>query len=330
MKCLQRNPDFRSGMAGHAMLHYFQAKHGKRCNMKTVAFGNIGVGELALFCTANVQHYTFSEACLTSEIYGDPWIEDELVLAVRKNDGSLAGILVGVVRPWTEPVCATIQLFVVDRTEQGSGLASEMYAEFESRAIKKGVTVIEMLGGGVYYLLTGLDPRHERAYRFFLSRGFERGHDDRVNMICDLTNLDIDTVPLHNLMGITVRRAEKVDRPAVKQFNLREFGQGWAEEVDRGFSNRPISVYVATDTNGDIVAFSAYCAGYNRFGPMATQREHRGKGIGRICLFKCLQGMRDEFGMTHATIPWVGPTDFYRHVCASTIERTYWMISKHL
>jgi mycothiol synthase len=301
--------------------------------MERFSLEDISTDELARFCSANTPFYEFGADLLASEIYGDPWMCADDVVATRGRDGKLSGILIGVLRPWTQPLCMTIQLFVVDQKEHGTGLASALYEDFELRLAERGIKRVEMLGGGTYYVMPGLDPRHERAYGFLAARGFTRGEEDRVDMVCDLEGRAFDTAEPENRMagrGIEIRRAGDSDRESLKTFNRREFSEGWSEEVDRAFLNQPVSVYVAVDGDESVLGYAAYCAGYRRFGPMGTRRDMRGFGIGRACLYKALQGMHTEFGLVRALIPWVGPTQFYGRACNATVDRTYWVMTKDL
>jgi len=299
--------------------------------MKPCGLSDIRPEQLAGFLDEHVAHHTFAPAMVSSEIYGDPDVCEDDVAAVKDDTGRLAGIFVSVVRPWTNPLHATLQLFAVAHRYQGSGLAADLLATLEGRLHSRGVRTIEVLGGGVYYLLPGLDPRHGRALSFFQKHGYKQLPDERTNMVVDLGRCDLDVRDAESALaeqGFVVRRAEPADRAALHRFNTEQFSVAWAHETDRAFENRPASVYVAEREQGSMAGFAAYCAGYRRFGPMGTRRDARGFGIGRVTFLKSLQGMRDEFGIDRAVIPWVGPVDFYARVCGATVDSVYWGMRK--
>jgi len=294
--------------------------------MKPCGLSDIRPEQMAGFLDEHVAYHTFGPAMVSSEIYGDPDIGEDDIAAVKDNTGRLAGIFVSVVRPWTNPLRATLQVFAVARRYQGTGLASDLLATLEQQLRDRGVHTIEVLGGGVYYLLPGLDERHGRALSFFQKHGYTQFPDKRTNMVAHLDRCDLDVQAAESALaerGFMVRLAKPADRAAVHRFNTEEFSVAWAHETDRAFDNRPVSVYVAEREQGSIAGFAAYCAGYRRFGPMGTRRDARGFGIGRVTLLKSLQSMRTEFGIDRAVIPWVGPADFYARVCGATVDSVY-------
>jgi len=294
--------------------------------MKPCGLSDIRPEQMAGFLDEHVAHHTFAPAMVSSEIYGDPDIGEDDIAAVKDNTGWLAGIFVSVVRPWTNPLRATLQLFAVAHRYQGTGLATDLLATLERRLHGRGVHTIEVLGGGVYYLLPGLDERHGRALSFFQKHGYTQLPDKRTNMVTDLDRCDLDVQAAESALaerGFMVRRAKPADRTALHRFNTEEFSVAWAHEIDRAFDNRPVSVYVAQREQGSMAGFAAYCAGYRRFGPMGTRRDARGFGIGRVTLLKSLQSMRTEFGIERAVIPWVGPADFYARVCGAAVDSVY-------
>lgn len=84
------------------------------------------------------------------------------------------------------------------------------------------------------------------------------------------------------------------------------------------FSNRPISLFVATKGK-EIIGYACYNAtklGF--FGPTRVDDKYRGLGIGKALLFKSLDAMRSE-GYGYAIIGGVGPKDFYKK-CVNAIE----------
>ena len=120
--------------------------------------------------------------------------------------------------------------------------------------------------------------------------------------------------------GFTIRRALAAEKSIVLDWVQAHFGDGWASEVDVSFSYHPLACFIAI-REGNVVGFSVYDASYrNFFGPTGVEESQRGKGIGKILLFKALEAMRD-LGYAYAIIGGVGPAKFYeKAVGAKLIE----------
>ncbi|HEU4478584.1 MAG TPA: hypothetical protein VFR80_08700, partial [Pyrinomonadaceae bacterium] len=67
--------------------------------------------------------------------------------------------------------------------------------------------------------------------------------------------------------GVVTRRAEPFELTVVRSFIEQNFSVAWADEVSVGFSNKPVSVHIAT-RNRAIVGFAAHeCTRRSFFGP---------------------------------------------------------------
>lgn len=116
--------------------------------------------------------------------------------------------------------------------------------------------------------------------------------------------------------GVLVRRAESFEISPVRQFVLENFEPGWADEILVGFAQKPVTVFIATESRR-VLGFAAYeCTRRNFFGPMGVAKEMRGLGIGRALLLACLEAMR-EMGYVYAIIGGVGPTEFYERIAGA-------------
>ncbi|MBA3765934.1 MAG: GNAT family N-acetyltransferase [Acidobacteria bacterium] len=144
------------------------------------------------------------------------------------------------------------------------------------------------------------------------------------DMIVHLLNLP----PLEPILvemkraGIVVRRAQPFEITQVRVFVEGHFQRSWADEISVGYSNKPISIFIATRA-GHIIGFAAYeCTRRAFFGPMGVEESERGRGLGQSLLIGCLWGLR-EMGYVYGIIGGAGPTDFYaRAVGATIIERS--------
>jgi predicted N-acetyltransferase YhbS len=119
--------------------------------------------------------------------------------------------------------------------------------------------------------------------------------------------------------GVVVRRCQPHEISVVRKFVLRDFEAGWADEISVGYSNKPVSVFIAIREK-KVVGFAAYeCTRRGFFGPMGVAATEQGLGIGRVLLLSALWGLR-EMGYAYGIIGAAGPTAFYeRAVNASVI-----------
>lgn len=118
--------------------------------------------------------------------------------------------------------------------------------------------------------------------------------------------------------GVIIRRAQAFEITPVRAFIEKHFAVSWADEASVGFSNKPVSTFIAV-RDGVIVGFACYeCTRRNYFGPMGVLETERGKGVGKALLLACLQGLKD-MGYAYAIIGGVGPADFYTAACGATL-----------
>lgn len=136
------------------------------------------------------------------------------------------------------------------------------------------------------------------------------------DMICSL----IDLPPLAGKLDalrqqdITIRRPHPWEQTRLRDFILKHFTQGWADETSVAFHRQPVTAYVALRGGREIIGFAAYeCSRRDYFGPTGVDPAWQGKGIGRVLFIAALRGLR-ELGYTYAIIGDAGPTDFYRRV----------------
>ena len=132
------------------------------------------------------------------------------------------------------------------------------------------------------------------------------------DMLVKLYELPDETALLTQLNdeGIQLRRAMAPDKFRVVDWVNTHSGVSAAGECDVCFSNRPVSCFIAT-MDAEIIGYACYDATCkNFFGPTRVLDEHRGKGIGKVLLFRSLRAMRDE-GYAYAIIGSVGPAEFY-------------------
>ena len=118
--------------------------------------------------------------------------------------------------------------------------------------------------------------------------------------------------------GVVIRRAQPFELTEVRSFIEQNFSIGWADEVSVGFSNKPVSVHLAT-RNRAIVGFAAHeCTRRSFFGPAGVAPEMRCRGIGKALLIASLLGLR-ELGYVYGIIGGAGPIEFYQKAVGATV-----------
>jgi ribosomal protein S18 acetylase RimI-like enzyme len=117
-----------------------------------------------------------------------------------------------------------------------------------------------------------------------------------------------------------------VRKPLAPEYDLvvdwvaREFSPGWASEARAALANRPVSLFVVTNS-GAIAGFCCYDATARGFvGPIGVAPALRGNGLGAALLRACMDDMRSA-GYAYAIAGAVGAPEFFRRVAgASEVE----------
>lgn len=118
--------------------------------------------------------------------------------------------------------------------------------------------------------------------------------------------------------GIEVRRALSPEKHLIAEWVGAHFSKGWASEVEVGFAQTPISVFIATQDNR-CVGFCCYDTTLRGFyGPVGVDKTLRKSGIGAALSLATLHAMR-SLGYGYAIIGWAGPVDFYAKICGATV-----------
>jgi GNAT superfamily N-acetyltransferase len=124
--------------------------------------------------------------------------------------------------------------------------------------------------------------------------------------------------PVVSRSPFLIRRAQPFELTAVRDFIQEHFSVAWADETSVGFSNKPVSVYVAT-IDQRLVGFAAYeCTRRGFFGPTGVSEEARRRGIGKALLLAALWGLR-EMGYVYGIIGGAGPVRFYEEAVGAIV-----------
>lgn len=268
---------------------------------------------------------------LNEKLYDDPeW--DPGTTYIAQKDKEIIGFLQGVKRKINENDYGYIKLFAVKSELHRNGIGSELLRRFEEYLSKENISTLRVFDVPLNYFMPGIDPRYTPAVCFFERKGFEK-KDEAINMDVDLSysNWDVsDKLDSLKKNDIIVSRFVNEDEQELMNFISKEW-KLWEFELRMSMKTEPIALFIAREAD-EIKAFSAW-DGNNRgtgwFGPMGTHPDLRGKGVGGVLLYKCLDDMKKK-GYEQCVIPWVRPVSFYSHYADAKISRVFWRYEKKL
>src|SRR2546430_13132986 len=118
--------------------------------------------------------------------------------------------------------------------------------------------------------------------------------------------------------AVTIRRAQPFEITPVREFIEKNFSVAWADEISVGFTNKPVTVFIAT-RDGRVIGFAGYeCTRKAFFGPTGVDESERGRGIGRALLLSALHGLR-ELDYVYGIIGAAGPVEFYQEIVGAIV-----------
>ncbi|MFI5832070.1 GNAT family N-acetyltransferase [Micromonospora sp. NPDC051300] len=249
--------------------------------------------------------------------------------AVR--DGTLLGVLLGSLSV-AHPERGHVDLVAVAPAERRQGVGTALLTGAETRLAALGASELLLAGNPPHYAWPGIDVRYTPAVCAALRLGFRQ---DRTawNMTAALTEGSPALRPTEAAeqrlaaRGVTVRRAEPADLPALSAFARSVFGGTWDGEL-AGSVGRPDAGTHLAERDGEILGFAAYgSARPSWFGPMGTAPAAEGSGIGGVLLRRCLRDQAAA-GIGAAQIGWVGPVPFYSGAAGARIERVFFLYRK--
>ena len=219
------------------------------------------------------------------------------------------------------------------RAAQGRGTAGSLLTEWERRAADAGATR-SLAGENLRtYAWPGVDVRYTAALALLLRRGYVRTQT--------VYNMDLpldrpvaraaDGARAAGAAGIVVRRGR---RETARRSGHTPSGCGRRS----GFGRRrppctasPPPIFLAL-RDDRVVGFAAH--GIHRpslYGPIATDPDEQGNGIGAVLSALCLEDMAAR-GVRTAQIGWVAETaiPFYSRTAGARLGRCFWMMARPL
>jgi predicted N-acetyltransferase YhbS len=206
-----------------------------------------------------------------------------------------------------------------------------LLAEVEARLAARGAQTVRFFADAPHYLRPGVDFR-DTAFVSFLERRRYAPRRAVCNMAADLAAARLDTAADEARLGadgFEIRRLAQADAAAFEEYMLERWTPSWRTEAMRSLRREPVSSHVAL-REGRIVGFASHSvSGPGQFGPMGTNQELRGQGVGAVLLKRCLADQR-EAGFAECDIQWVGPKGFYADHVGARISRCFWQYERGL
>lgn len=244
---------------------------------------------------------------------------DPAGLLLAEAGGRLAGFLLSIARQTPllgqgmEPELAWITAFGVRGQWQRQGVGRQLFAAALSRLASQGRQRVRISPYTPNYFTPGVDVAAYPAALAFLQGSGWQVISQPISMQVDLTGFQVppEVAALEAELaqqGIAVRPVQAADLPALMPFIVRHFGWDWfrfAQELllqQFGPGSDELCFLVAT-RGAEIVG---YCQQRReRFGPFGVDPALRGRGIGRLLLFRCLDAMLAK-GFHCAWFLWTG------------------------
>lgn len=264
----------------------------------------------------------------TKRVLADPNFDPEGFIVYEGNDG-IIGALLAIIRrlPLTgsdlEPENGWITMFMAEPSKQGQGIGQQMLALAETFFRKHGRHQIFFSSYAPNYFVPGIDADlYPHGKQWLEKNGFK--------VLYSPVAMD------KNLVGYfypdDVRKLEEEREKEgyvfefltpkyvadVIRFNGDELANpDWARAVREVIAQGTSLDRVLIARKGErIVGFCMYGA-YDgvgeRFGPFGVDEHLRGKGLGKILLYKCLHVMRSN-GLHTAWFLWTGETSPAGHL----------------
>jgi GNAT superfamily N-acetyltransferase len=261
---------------------------------------------------------------LQEKLANDKDWDEHLALGIR--DGKqLAGWAVGVVRDVGDERRGYVKMLAVRPDSQRQGIGRQLLQCLEQRLIDAGAARIRVAESAPNYLTPGVDVRYSPAERLLESAGYQR-FGETFNLRAQLSGRAFSppvAIGSEGVSPIEVRPGEAADLGATLKL-LAAHWPAWFGEVRQAFAHAAPRIFLAWQS-GEVVGFAAYDSNnFNTgwFGPMGTAPQARGQGVGAALLQHALVALAEQ-GHPTATIPWVGPVEFYARHCGAQLERTF-------
>lgn len=295
--------------------------------------------ELRLFLNGALERDFITRHMFERVISRDPNFSKDLVYLAYEGE-ELVGVLIGVYRVKSPPQyverqkhVAWIKALAVPQEYRGKKIFDELLEVYLNRVAEDGKTEVRFSDFASWYFYPGLDIHYEYYLSKFLEKGFTKA--------AEVVDYEVDLMYLRYpervrrreekavKEGIVFHEVEASEENKVVSWVTEKFSACWGIEASMAIHEPEGGVWIA-EKDGEILGFSVY-GGLepNWFGPIGVDPKARGKGLGTILLYKCLESLRLR-GYRYIIIPWTNHLFFYTQLEGVKGVRHYWILKKEL
>lgn len=287
------------------------------------------------------------EATFAEKVLADANYEREGMLVARRG-GEAVGFALAVVRrvplgpgEGLDPESGWITAFATRPSAQRSGVASRLFEAAEAFVRARGRHRVEVSPYAPTYFWPGVDKdRHPEAIAFLEARGYGRVYDA---VAMDRNLVGFSTPPDVLALEATLR-AEGYDFTVLSpryvrsliEFNERVFHADWARACRDAVARRRdwdrTLICVKDDEVLGFAQIGAYDHVPDRFGPFGVDESLRGKGIGKVLLYRSMAALVEK-GYHDTWFLWTGertPAGFLYRRAGFTTTRTFVIYARDL
>ena len=222
-------------------------------------------------------------------------------------DGAVVGFALALTRQvplflqGLEPEKAWITAFGVHPDFRHRGIGRALFEHLMAKLAGEGRKTLEISPYVPNYFVPGVDIKAYPGTIAFLENtiGFTT-LNHAISMGANLTDFrippDVQELIQHREQedGLTVRPVLTSDIPDLMPFLVEHFSWDWYRHAQsyllEYFGDNPHRIcFLVAHLKGELVGFCQQR--HERFGPFGVRPDCRGKGIGRILLFRCLEAM---------------------------------------
>jgi GNAT superfamily N-acetyltransferase len=292
-----------------------------------VAFAEQHIAPFGKWFNALPSNSLWTESSVRRRTIHDPTYDPQLMIALEQDAVPVGFLLANIAND-----IGWIRAFLVHPHLRRTGIGTVMFDTIEERLVQRGIKEVNAGWAQPNYFLPGVDINYTPAIVFLDQRGYQTSRETRVNMEVKIQGQDLSTRSTEDRLArqeINIRRAQPGDADAIRDFCVRHGAPDWAVETLQALETEPVTVFVALQQR-QLCAFATHSVcGPVHFGPMLTDPELRGRGIGTVLLKRCLFDWQSA-GVPRCEIVWAGPISFYARAVGATICKGFWTFQKTL
>ena len=270
---------------------------------------------------------------LEEQTIHDPDFAADLCLGIS-IDGTLAGFIQGIHRPWKEgkESFGYIKTLFVQEKFRRSGVGTCLIQACEARLAARGCDTLIYGSCSPFYIFPGVPAGDHGLIALLESAGWRRS-TDRVSLNVDLGPYRAKGRLSVSARGEKIRIADGADKDRVSAFVEREFSLSWVRESESTFepSDHSFCLIMEDREGREIIGFAAIGAtNRNWFGPMGIGARFRRLGLGRV-LFENALKKAHERGLTRLVLPWVNDKEsFYTSIVGKADRQVFHKFTKKM